>query len=112
MLAKIGPVAYQLALSPNIKVHDIFHVSLLKKYIHDATHIINWDVIQVEPEGEFQTEPFRILYRKERMLRNRTIVQIKVQWKHFSPEEATWEMEDKMWEAYPSMFQNEQESSE
>ena len=74
VLSKIGLVAYQLALPPNIKVHDVFHVSLLKKYIHDATHIIDWDVIQVEPEGEFQTEPFRILDRKERMLRNRAIV--------------------------------------
>ena len=96
VLANIGSIAYQLALPPNIRVHDVFHVSLLKKYIHDATHIIDWDVIQVEPEGEVQTEPFCILDRKERMLRNRAIVQIKVQWKHFSPEEATWEMEDKM----------------
>ena len=53
MLAKIGPVAYHLALPPNIKVHDVFHVSLLKKYIHDTTHIIDRDVIQVEPKGEF-----------------------------------------------------------
>ena len=60
-------------------------------------------MIQVEPEGDFQMEPFRILDRKERMLWNRAIVQIKVKWKHFSPEEATWEIEDKMQEAYPSI---------
>ena len=93
-------------------MHNVFHVSLLKKCIHDATHIIDWDVIQVEPKGEFQTEPFCILDRKERMLRNWAIIQIKVQWKHFIFEEATWEMEDKMREAYPSMFQNEQGRSE
>ena len=40
VLAKIGILAYHLALPLNIKVHDVFHVSLLKKYIHDATHII------------------------------------------------------------------------
>ena len=64
--------------------------------MHDTTHIIDWNVIQVEPKGEFQTEPFCILDRKECKLWNRAIIQIKVQWKHFSPEEATWKMEDKM----------------
>ena len=81
VLTKIGSVAYQLALPPNIKVHHVFHISLLERYIHDATHIIVWNVIQVEPEGKFQTEPFHILDRKEHMLWNRAIVQIKVQWK-------------------------------
>ena len=89
MLANIGRVAYQLALPTNIKLDDVFHVSLLRKYMHDTTHIIDWNVIQVEPEHEFQTEPFCILDRRECMLRNRTIVQIKVQWKHFRSREAT-----------------------
>ena len=53
ILARIGPVAYQLALPVNIKVHNVFPVSLLKKYVHDATHVIDWAEIQVEPEGEF-----------------------------------------------------------
>ena len=69
-------------------------------------------MIQLEHNGELWTEPFHILDGKERMLQNRAIVQIKVQWKHFSLEGATWEMEDKMRQAYPSMFQNEQGSSE
>ena len=38
-------------------VHNVFHVSLLKKYVHDPNHVINWDVIQVEPKGEIQIEP-------------------------------------------------------
>ena len=80
---------------------------ILTIYIYMMLLIIEWNVIQVEPASEFQTKPFRILDRKECMLRNRAIVQIKVQWKHFSLEEVNWEMEDKMQEAYPSMFQNE-----
>jgi hypothetical protein len=105
VLARIGPVAYQLALPANLKIHNVFHVSLLKRYIHDPTHIIDWNMVQVEPEGEFQVEPLCILDRKETILWNRVITQVKVQWKHFSPEEATWELEDDMRKIYPTLFQ-------
>ena len=96
ILARVGPVAYQLALPPNLRIHNVFHVSLLKKYIHDATHVIDWNVIQVEPEGDFPVEPDCILERREMNLRNRSIGQVKVQWKHLGPDEATWELESKM----------------
>jgi hypothetical protein len=82
---RVGPEAYRLALPPTVKAHNVFHFSLLKKYVHDSNHIIDWSVIQVEPEGEFLPEPQCILDRKETSLRNQTIAQFKVQWKHFSP---------------------------
>ena len=52
------------------RAHNVFHVSLLKKYVHDPNHVINWDVIQVEPEGEFQIELMHILNMKVIMLCN------------------------------------------
>ena len=70
ILAKVGLVAYQLALPPNIKVHNLFHVSILKIYVHDVSHVIDWNVIQVEPEGEFQVGPEHVLDRREILLRN------------------------------------------
>ena len=54
VLERIGPVAYRLAFPTSTRVHNNFHVSLLNKYVHDPNHVINWDVIQVEPAGEFQ----------------------------------------------------------
>ena len=89
-------MAYQLAFPPNLKIHNIFHISILKKYGNDATHVIDWNVIQVEPEGYFQVEPNCILDKKEIFLRNRTIGQVKLQWNHFSPNEASWELENHM----------------
>ena len=64
ILEKVGSVAYDLELPPTIKVHNFFHVSILKKYVHDATHVIDWNVIQVEPEGEFQVELKHILDKR------------------------------------------------
>lgn len=45
ILARVGPVVYQLTFPPNLKIHNVFHVSILKKYDHDATHVIEWNVI-------------------------------------------------------------------
>ena len=50
ILAKMGLVAYHLSLPPNIKVHNVFHTSILKSYVHDVSHVINWNVIHMEPE--------------------------------------------------------------
>ena len=79
ILSRIGQVAYHLALPPNLKVHNVFHIFVLKKYVHDATHVINWNDVQVEPEGYFLVEPDCILERREILLRNCTIGQVKVQ---------------------------------
>ena len=59
---------------------------------------------QVEPDGEFLVEPLRMLDRREIELRKRVVLQVKVQWKHFTPDEATLEEEKFMQEAYPELF--------
>jgi hypothetical protein len=61
-------------------------------------------MIQMELEREFPQEPQCIIDRKETPLRNITIAQVKVRWKHFFLDEATWEMEDAMEQSYPFLF--------
>ena len=68
--------------------------------------------MQVEPEGYFLVEPDCILERREILLQNRTIGQVKVQRKHLSREEATWELESHMRDAYPIMFQGNSKDEE
>ena len=73
VLERIGPVSYRLSFASSTRAHNVFHVSLLKKYVPDPNHVINLDVIQVDPEGYFQISPMCILARKVTMLWNRAI---------------------------------------
>ena len=45
VLERIGTVAYRIAFPTGTRAHNVFHVSLLKNYVHDPNHVINWDVI-------------------------------------------------------------------
>ena len=73
ILSRMGHVAYQLALPSYLKVHNVFHISNLKRNVHDSTHVITWNDVQVEPEGYFLVEPDCIIDRKEILVWNRTI---------------------------------------
>ena len=66
----------------------------------------------MKPEGDFLAEPDCILERREISLQNHNIGQVKVQWKHLSPEEATWELESHMRDAYPILFQGNSKDEE
>jgi hypothetical protein len=71
--------------------------------------MIDWNLVQVEPKVKFQVEPLRILERREITLWNRVVPEVKVQWKHFSPEEATWELEGDLQKSHPILFQERNE---
>ena len=85
-----------LALPTSMIVHNVFHVSLLKKYIPDPNHVIYWNVIQVEQEGILQVHLVHILERRCKQLQNQAIGLVKFQWTWYGPEDATWEHEDVM----------------
>ena len=59
-----------LAFPASMTVHNVFHISFLKKYIVDAIHVIDWNVIQVEQEGVLQVHLVHILDRKNKQLWN------------------------------------------
>lgn len=104
IMSRIDPMAYELTLPPTIKIHNFFHLFLFKNYVHDNTHVLNWYLIQVDLEGEIQIHPDCILQQRTKMLKNRTIEQVKVQRYHYGPEEATWELDEEMRKEYPQLL--------
>ncbi|KAL5578280.1 hypothetical protein UlMin_019979 [Ulmus minor] len=106
ILERIGKVAYKLALPPELSsVHNVFHVSMLKKYVSDPSHVLEHEPIQVNEDLTYEEKPVQILDRKDKTLRNKVIPLVKVLWRNHKIEEATWEREDDMRNSYPELFQ-------
>jgi hypothetical protein len=100
-----GPMAYRLALPDSLRrMHDVFHVSVLRHYISDPTHMIDMSSLQVSDEGVLTAEPVCILDHRVRQLRRRTVDQVKVQWDSYSPHSATWEDAYDMHQQFPFLF--------
>ena len=106
ILIRVGEVAYKLALPPILSVvHPVFHVSMLRKYIPDESHVLSLDSVELGPDLTFEEEPIAILDRQIQKLRTKEIASVKVQWKHRSMGEATWEIESNMCAKYPQLFE-------
>ena len=90
ILERIGSVAYCLALPPELaKLHNLFHVSMLRKYRSNESHILPVQDIQVQSNFTFDEEPKVILDREVKQLRNKQVSLVKVLWQHHDMEEAT-----------------------
>lgn len=88
---KIGKLAYRLQLPAESRVHPVFHVSLLKKYVGDAAPISS-DIPQLTDDGYFVFEPTVILDTRWVRIGNRFTEESLVQWTHLPKEDATWEV--------------------
>ncbi|TYK23807.1 pol protein [Cucumis melo var. makuwa] len=74
ILERIGPVAYRLALPPSLSVvHDVFHVSILRKYVPDPSHVVDYEPLEIDENLSYTEQPIEVLVREVKMLRNREI---------------------------------------
>ena len=90
ILERVGPVAYSLALPPELaKLHYVLHVSMLRRYRSDPSHILPVQDIKVQEDFTFEEVPKAILDREIRQLRNKKVPLVKVLWQHHGMEEAT-----------------------
>jgi hypothetical protein len=106
ILEVCGPVAYKLHLpSQMAAIHNVFHVSQLKKCIKVPTEIIEIRAIEIEPDLSYIEQPIQILDTKERVTRKKKIKMYKILWDHHTEEEATWEAESYLQRKFPNFLQ-------
>jgi hypothetical protein len=102
ILEKCGTVAYKVDLPPSLAgVHDIFHVSQLKKCLKTPVDIMLPEVTPLKADLSYLEHPIKILDQKDRVTRHKTIKFFTIQWSNHSDEEATWESENFLRSRHP-----------
>ncbi|XP_075486312.1 uncharacterized protein LOC142525911 [Primulina tabacum] len=97
--------AYRVALPPNFDmVHNVFHVSMLRKYVSNPTHVLRHEPLDLMPNLSYHERPVQILDRKVKVLRNKEIGIMNVLWSNQVIKEATWDPEEEMKQRYPALF--------
>jgi hypothetical protein len=102
ILEKCGTVAYKLDLPLSLAgVHDIFHVSHLKKCLKAPVDVMLPEVTPLEADLSYPEHPIKVLDQKDHVTRHKTIKFFKIQWSNHSEEKATWESEDFLRSRHP-----------
>ena len=105
VIEKVGPMAYKLALPPKLeKIHNVFHVSMLRRHRSDPSHVASSETIEFRPDLTYEEEAIEILAREVKELRNKRIPLVKVLWRNHKTEEATWENKEVMRHQFPQLF--------
>ncbi|KAK6139438.1 hypothetical protein DH2020_026824 [Rehmannia glutinosa] len=105
IIERIGDVAYRHNLPASMsQVHDVFHVSMLRQYVANPSHIVKHELVELKCDLSYEEVPVKILIREVKKLRNKEIPLVKVLWRNQSIEEATREKEEEMRAKYPNLF--------
>ncbi|XP_027154858.1 uncharacterized protein LOC113754806 [Coffea eugenioides] len=108
ILQRVGNVAYRLELPASLsRIHNVFHVSMLKKYHPDPTHVLKPEEIDIDESLTYEEIPVQILDRKVKELRTKLIPLVKVLWRYHEIEEATWEVEEDIRAKYLELFSDQ-----
>ena len=69
ILERVGTIAYRLALPPSMSsIHEVFHVSMLRRYTPYLAHVVDWGEIEIDIYGTFEEGPVRIMDSRDQVL--------------------------------------------
>ena len=104
ILERVGPRAYRAALPPSMsKVHNVFHVLTLRKYVFYPSHV-ELEPIKIYEDFTYEEEPIQIVDVMGKVLRLAIVKLVKVQWSNHDIREAAWELEEEMRDKHPQLF--------
>lgn len=90
MIGVVGLVAYIVELLPSlVEVHIVFHLLQLRKCIHDPSHVINYELLDIQLDFTYEELHVQNLNHKKQQLRIKTILLVKVLWRNYGLEEAS-----------------------
>jgi hypothetical protein len=102
IIDKYGPTSYQVELPTRLSgVHNVFHVSQLKRCLKPPIDVFIEDTIPLEPDLTYKAYPIKVLDQQDRVTRNKTTWFYKIKWNDHSEDEATWEHEEFLQSNYP-----------
>ena len=105
--SRVGEVAYRLVLPLELsRIHPVFHVSMLRKYIADPSHVLQPQTVEISEDLTYEEFSVSVVDRQVRQLRTKEIPMVKILWNNHSIEDCTWKAEATMREAYPYLFQS------
>jgi hypothetical protein len=105
ILKRVGDFAYQLELPDHLAdVHDVFHVSHLKKCPRVPEEKLPMEDLTVQDDLTYTEYPVKILDTLTHVTRSKVIKMCKVQWSHHGEDEATWEREEELRIDFPTSF--------
>ena len=104
ILRKIGPVAYEIAIPPQLSnLHSVFHVSQLRKYVSDPSHVLESEDLQIRGDLSVEVQPVSICDRQTRQRKGKLVSLVRVIWDRRTGD-STWELEKEVRKSYPHLF--------
>lgn len=104
IIKRVGPVVYHIALLPYLSnLHDVFHVSQLRKYHPNPSHMIEHETLELSDDLEYKALPIKVVDHKVKLLQGKEVPLVRIMWDEATCD-LTWEREAEMQQKYPHLF--------